>query len=75
MTFETPPTRTPFPQDANPTIFSRPWINWMQSISDKFNALFSSPPVVKGSRGGNVALKNLLTALDSQGYIKDETTA
>lgn len=34
----------------------------------------TSKPKVTGSRGGNAALKNLLTALDTAGLIKDETT-
>jgi hypothetical protein len=33
------------------------------------------PPSVSGSRNGNVALKNLLTALDAAGIIEDKTTA
>jgi len=33
------------------------------------------PPSVSGSRGGNVALKNLLTVLDAVGVIEDKTTA
>ena len=72
--FDAPPYRTPFPQEATPTIFSRPWINWLQSITDRFNAMFAAPPVVTGSRGGNAALASLLTALAAQGYVKDETT-
>lgn len=73
-TFEAPPNRTEFPQVANEKIFSRPWLNWFQSISDKFNLLFAHPPSVTGSRGGNVALASLITQLAAQGYIKDDTT-
>lgn len=73
-TFSAPPVRTPFPQDSQPSAFSRPWINWLQSITDKFNLLFAIPPEVTGSRGGNAALASLLTALDAQGYIKNNTT-
>ena len=73
-TFSAPPLRTPFPEASAPTTFCRGWIQWFQAITDKFNALFASPPVITGSRGGNVALTNLLKQLDAQGYVKDETT-
>lgn len=72
--FSAPPVRTPFPEAAAPNAFSRAWIQWFQSITDKFNALFANPPVVTGSRGGNVALTNLLKVLSEQGYISDKTT-
>lgn len=72
--FQAPPNRTEFPQIATPRIFSRPWINWFQSITDKFNLLFAAPPVITGSRGGNAALANLITQLAAQGYVKDNTT-
>ena len=72
--FGAPPVRTPFPQAGQPNLFSRPWINWLQSITDKFNLLFGTPPEITGSRGGNAALTNLLQALDKQGYISDRTT-
>ena len=32
-------------------------------------------PKISGSRGGNVALKDLPTALDTLGIVKDNTTA
>lgn len=32
------------------------------------------PPVITGSRGGNVALGNLLTELAGRGLIEDQTT-
>lgn len=74
MNFAAPPVRTAFPQDGSPQLFSRPWVNWLQAITDKFNALFANPPAVTGSRGGNVALTNLLKVLSDQGYISDKTT-
>lgn len=73
-TFAAPPVRTDFPQATAPTLFSRPWIQWFQALADKFNLLFANPPTVTGSRGGNAALKSLLTQLDAQGYIVDKTT-
>ena len=74
MQFEAPPVRTAFPQAAAPTLFSRPWIQWFQLLTDRFNALFANPPIVTGSRGGNAALASLLTSLAAQGYIVDKTT-
>lgn len=51
--FEAPPLRTPFPQEATPTIFSRPWINWLQSITDAFNTpiISNAAPVTSASPG------------------------
>lgn len=72
--FQAPPVRTPFPDQGSPVLFSRPWIQWYQAITDKFNLLFGTPPVVTGSRGGNIALTNLLSVLNKQGYINDQTT-
>lgn len=75
--FEAPPVRTAFPdvkawQGTGTPSFA--WVKWFQTITDKFNALFGTPPVITGSRGGNAALTNLLQSLDKQGYISDKTT-
>jgi len=75
--FEAPPIRTPFPdakQWQASGVPARAWVQWFQSISTKFTALFGDPPVITGSRGGNVALKNLLAELAALGLVKDETT-
>lgn len=70
MQFEAPPNRTDFPQVANEKIFSRPWLNWFQSISTFFN----TPVTVTGSRASGAALDDLLTQLASKGIIMDNTT-
>jgi hypothetical protein len=70
--FTAPPIRTEFSQPGNGKLFSRPWLQWFQSVSA---ALSTTPPVVTGSRGGNAALASLLTQLDAAGIIKDQTTA
>lgn len=72
-TFQGPPIRTPFtdPKSGQPVWA---WMQFFLSIVTKFNLLFENPPAVTGSRGGNAALASLLTALDAQGYIKDNTT-
>lgn len=75
--FDAPPVRTAFPDakawqgNGSP---SWAWIKWFTAITNKFNSLFSNPPLVTGSRAGNVALTNLLQVLDKQGYILDRTT-
>jgi hypothetical protein len=69
--FAAPPVRTEFPQTGSPNLFSRPWLQWFQAIS---TALTSTPPVITGSRGGNVALASLLTQLSSAGVVVDRTT-
>lgn len=75
--FDAPPVRTAFPDAKAWQGTGTPawaWVKWFQAITDRFNALFVTPPIVTGSRGGNVALTNLLQSLDRQGYIKDSTT-
>ncbi len=37
--------------------------------------LYPNPPVITGSRGGNVALENLLNSLAQLGVITNNTTA
>lgn len=69
--FPAPQIRTAFSDDKQPHLFSRPWVQWFQAITNKFNAI---PPEVTGSRGGNAALASLLTNLDTLGIISDKTT-
>ena len=69
--FPAPPIRTDFPQQGTPNVFARPWSQWFQAITNRFNG---APPIVTGSRGGNVALANLLKALANAGVITDNTT-
>lgn len=77
-TFAAPPVRTDFgsvtsaelKQPAGVSV-SRPWVQWFAAIAAK---LSSAPPTVTGSRGGNVALTNLLAALNAAGVVIDNTT-
>lgn len=69
--FPAPPIRTIFPDQGAQQLFSRPWVQWFQAITNYFN----SPIIVTGSRGGNQALANLLIALNDKGIIKDNTVA
>lgn len=68
--FPPPPLRSPFWEDSEKTIVSRPWIQWFQAVT---NALGASVPIT-GSRTSGVALENLLLALQAIGLVKDQTT-
>lgn len=72
--FPDPQPRNEIADDKQPKIFSRPWLQWFQEITNKFNFLFATPPVITGSRGGNAAVADLLTQLASRGYLIDNTT-
>ena len=67
--------------------FSRAWIDYednldaesMNDLEERMearvvNRVGSAAPTVTGSRGGNVALANLLTALDNLGLIQNSTS-
>jgi len=73
VTFPAPQARNAVLDVKNSTLFSRPWIQWLQGVADRFNSLFQNPPEITGSRGGNAALASLLTQLAAQGYIVDKT--
>lgn len=55
MTFQAPPVRTDFPQVATPNIFSRPWINFFQAITDAFNTPIISNVVPATSASPGIA--------------------
>lgn len=71
-TFQDPPIRTAY-QQATSGFFSWAWTQWFLSISKSLTQV-QAAPTITGSRGGNVALEQLLTALDTAGIISDETT-
>lgn len=49
------------------------WLQWFLAISRALSQIQNAPSIT-GSRGGNVALANLLTALDTAGIISNNTT-
>lgn len=51
------------------------WVQ-LKQVTDQLSAIYkpASPVAVNGSRGGNAALANLLTALATSGFITDLTT-
>lgn len=69
-------TKTEFPERArvdNPDGYLVVQRN-LEFLRDQFDGKFDQGLTITGSRGGNVALANLLTALASLGLIKDSTT-
>lgn len=56
----------------------RPVQSNFDAVEAELNHKIDAPkpkPAITGSRGGNVALENLLTALAAAGLIVDSTTA
>lgn len=72
-TFPGPPIRTGFEDTRTPGSFSWGWTQWFLSVARVISKL-AAAPTVTGSRGGNVALADLLTKLDAAGIVKDQTT-
>lgn len=70
--FPAPPIRTPFEDKNSGSGISRPWIEWMQTIS---NQLSTAGTTVTGAKAGNAALGSLISVLAAKGIIKDGTTA
>lgn len=58
----------------------QPWVNKDGTPNSEFYKMVAkipgiqTPPVVKGSKGGNVALASLIAALVSLGVIADQTS-